>query len=96
MARNIVPVQKTDSDVVDGVIVSQLPLKVLYVIFRALDFGLFVSFIAITGWLLKETDIHPMFGLIVFLVRFLWHGVDARVRKSLGVETSTKKSKKRG
>ncbi len=96
MEKNIVSIQKTGNDIVDGVIVSQLPLKVLNSIFRALDFGLFVSFITITGWLLNETDIHPMFGLAVFLMRFLWHGIDARVRKDLSVENPTKKSDKRG
>ena len=96
MTKNIVPIQKADSDVVDGVIVSQFPLKVLYGIFRVLDFFLFVAFIAVTGWLLKETAIHPMFGLSVYLVRLLWHRIDTRVRKSLGIETPTRNSKKRG
>jgi len=96
MTKNIVPIQKADSDVVDGVIVSQFPLKVLYGIFRVLDFFLFVAFIAVTGWLLKETAIHPMFGLSVYLVRFLWHGIDTKVRKSLGIETPARNSKKRG
>ncbi len=94
MAKNIVPIQKTDSDIVDGVIINQISLKALYYILKALDFVLVIVFFAMTRWLLKE-GFNPMFGLGVLLVRYFWHGIDIKVSKELGIETQTK-SKKRG
>lgn len=78
--------RKTDDNVVDGVIVNQAPVKVLHYIIKTLDLFLLISFFAVTRWLLKETNISPMFGLCVFLVRFLWYGIDIKLRKSLGIE----------
>jgi hypothetical protein len=89
MKRNIVPARNTTDEVVDGIIVDQTPLRVLYYIFKVFDFILFITFLIITRWLLKEGFI-PMFGLLVFLVRFLWHGIDARVCKSLSIERKRK------
>lgn len=85
MAKNIVPIQKADSDIVDGVIINPLPWKVLYHAIKVLDFVLVVAFFFVTLWLLKK-GFNPMFGLLLFPVRFLWSRIDDMVCKNLGVE----------
>jgi hypothetical protein len=85
MAKNIVPIQKADSDIVDGVIINPTPWKALYYAIKVLDFALVIAFFCVTMWLLKK-GFNPMFGLLLFPVRFLWSRIDDMVCKNLGVE----------
>lgn len=91
--KSIIPSNsKVDTDIVEGVIVSQFHLKALYIVLKVLDFILVAAFFAVSRSLLQES-INPMLGLAVLLVRLLWHKFDAKVRMDLGIE-EIKKSRR--